>query len=370
MILLLRGGDELGVRRRIQALKVEADGGTGMLTTNLTVLEGRDAKPEDILGPAMTPPFLAPKRLVIVERFLDRWEADPPSQAQEGGGQPRQPREPRGRPLGPFDGMLKSIESGIPETTMLVLTGGEPKGGINPVVARLAKAGATEELHSEPKKDQLLRYIRDEGAARGIRFKTSRAQEQHWDSGEWMQKPETDPVALIGAVSQGSTLDIANELDKLALYTMGREVTVDDVYNISSGDRDVTSFNFLDAIQDGKVGDAIHHMERLNEKEDIGQLLLTNLTTRFRQTATIAELMEENASEDEIGKAMGGAGKWPGLRQAGMRRAKRYGSEGARQALALIAEADYRGKKGEIDNEVALELLVVKLARMAAAGSR
>ncbi len=45
-----------------------------MLESNLNAIDGRDAKPNDILGPAMSVPFLSAKRLVLVEHFLARFE--------------------------------------------------------------------------------------------------------------------------------------------------------------------------------------------------------------------------------------------------------------------------------------------------------
>ena len=128
------------------------------------------------------------------------------------------------------------------------------------------------------------------------------------------------PVALIGSITQGSTLAISNELDKLALYTMGREATVDDVYELCSGDRETTTFSMIDAVQDGKTGDALHYLRRLREKDEVGQLLISMLSTRYKQTAVIVELMDNGASEEEVGRAMGNAGKYPGLRQPAMRR--------------------------------------------------
>ncbi len=357
MILMVRGGDELGIRRRLQRLKDEADGGSGMLATNLSQIAGRDATASDILGPAMTPPFLAPRRLVIVEGFLDRWDGRGQAQREDG----KEPAQPR--TLGPFEVMLTALEGGVPESTILVFTGGDLAQS-NAMAARLKKLGATEEVFREPQKDELLRFVRDEGAARGVRFRASKATGEHWESGEWLRRPEADPVALLAGITNGSTLAISQELDKLALYTMGREVTVDDVYTLCSGDREVTQFNLLDAIQDGKAADALHHLDRLMEKEDVTQYVLTMLTTRYRQTAVVAELMEAGATEDEVGRAMGNPGKYPGLRQAGMRRARRVGSDGARAALAAIAETDSRGKKNEIRHDVGLEMLVTKLARL------
>jgi len=382
VILLLRGGDELAQRRRLQRLKDDADGGTGMLTTNLTQVEGRDARAADIIGPAMTPPFLAPQRLVIVNGFLDRWESDfggseAPKEKADGeagqeptGAQPAAKgsgasRQPRGLPQ--FEPLFAALERGLPPSTVLVLEGGAPKRS-NAMVARLKRIpGVTEEILNEPRKEALLRFVRDEAAARGVRFRASRGTAEHWESGEWMQRQEADPVALLAGITNGHTLAITNELDKLALYTMGREVTVDDVYTLCSGEREVNQFNLLDAIQDGKAAEALHHLDRLRDEADVDQLIIAMLTTRFRQTATVAELMAERVPETEIARALGNAGRYEGLRKAAMRRAGRVGIEGARAALAAIAEADYRAKKGETKHGLGVELLVLKLSRMAAA---
>jgi DNA polymerase III delta subunit len=370
VILLLRGNDELSRSRRLQRLKDDADGGTGMLSTNYIVIEGRDATPQEIIGAALTPPFLAPQRLVLVEGFLDRWESDARAEdaSKDTSDTEPQPAAPdrQAQRLRQFEPLFAAIEAGIPPSTMLVLTGGAPKR-TNPMAARLVKTGAvTEELLNQPEKDDLLRFIRDEGAARGVRFRASKATDQHWENEDWRARPQTDPVALVAGITNGNTMAIAHELDKLALFSMGRDVTVDDVYEICSGDREPNQFAYLDAIQDGKPGDALRLLDRLRERDDVTQLLIAQLTTRFRQAATIAELLEQRAPEEEVGRALGNAGRYPGLRQAAMRRAGKLGLAGARAALAAIAEADFHAKKGDIDHEVGIEILTVKLARLAA----
>ena len=156
--MILRGADELAMHRRLQELKVEADGGSGMLSTNFLAIEGREAKPEEIIGPAMTPPFLAPHRLVLVERLIDRFEPRPPSF--------------QARPIGPFASLLKQLEKGIPPSTMLVFTAGEVRPR-NPLLEALKKlAGTLDEDFPEMKGEPLLRWIRDEANARGLRFRT------------------------------------------------------------------------------------------------------------------------------------------------------------------------------------------------------
>ena len=364
MIVLLRGGDELAMRRRLVELKDEADGGTGLLSTNLVQIDGKDAKAEEIVAAAMTPPFLAPKRLVIVDRFLDRWESTRAEGADDAA-----PPEPK--TFAQYDRLFVALESGVPPSTSLVITGGAV-GRSNPMVKRLKSIkGVAEEVYSEPKRrDEIARFIREEGAARGIRFRSAPANASHWDNQDWQQKRESDPVALLANVTHGGTLAIAGELDKLALYAMGRDVTVDDVYEICSGEQETTQFALVDAMQDGNVRDALNALAALTAKTDVGQLLLTQMATRYRQVATVASLIDAGAEEAEIGKALGAAGNYPGLRKAAMTRARRIGVAGATAAMEAIVEADYHGKKNEIDSDLALELLVIRLAEMAAARGR
>ena len=81
MLIVLHGHDELGIRRRLATLRGEPEDGNGMLGADLALLDGRDVKPDDILGPALTAPFLSPQRLVVVEGLLGRFE---PRGAQRG----------------------------------------------------------------------------------------------------------------------------------------------------------------------------------------------------------------------------------------------------------------------------------------------
>ena len=373
MIVLLRGNDLVGVRRRLQQLRDEADGGTGMLVTNLTVLEGRVARPEEILGPVMTPPFLAPRRMVLVEGFLDRFArreakanepltdgaSDHEDEATADAPVAIKPDEPRGLPA--FEPLIDVITAGnLPESTLLIFTGAGT--GKNAFAEKIAAApGVSDEVLQSPTKDALLRYIRDEGALRGLRFRSGgRAPASDVPYGQG------DPVALLAEITQGDTMRIVNELDKLALYAMGKEATAEMVGRICSGERESNVFKFGDALMDGKTADALLRLEELRAGSDSSQGLIGLLAQRYRQLAVVAELVELRAPDEEIGKAMGAAGKYEGLRKAAVNRARRIGSSGARDAMAAVVETDRRIKLGELDDEVAMELLVLRLAELAA----
>ncbi|HML98825.1 MAG TPA: hypothetical protein PKD75_10120 [Tepidiformaceae bacterium] len=366
MILVLFGANELAMRRRIQELKDEADGGTGMLLTNLVEVDGRDAKPHEVLGPAMSPPFLAPKRLVIVEHLLERFEA-------RGG--------PRGaRALGPWDEFAATLAAGIPDTTTLVFLGqpflaqGQPRfvTKSNPLVARLgAVPGAIVEEHPEIKGKELERYIRDEANLRGIRFRAGQPPREKLEP--WEELPtESDPVLLLASLLQGDTLRIANELDKLSLWASGAQVDVLDAQRVCAGDREPDRFALIDSLMDGNLATALEMLARLRRKGENAQALLATITDRYRVLAQLADLLQENAPEAEIARVLGNAGKYEGLRRAAIARARRHGPRNLRLAYEYLLEADRTNKLGEVDEDLTIEILVMKLCALApaAAGSR
>ncbi|MFN0093372.1 MAG: DNA polymerase III subunit delta [Dehalococcoidia bacterium] len=361
MIVILRGANSVALRRRLQQLKDETDGGSGMLDANYASIDGKDAKPFDILAPAMTPPFLAPRRLVVVDGFLDRFETR------------GEPRASGARPIDAFEDVFKTIDSGLPPTTTVVFTGSEARA-TNPAVARLKQLrGATDEEYGEMRGPELLRYINEEAASRGITFRTGPSREAHIANEEWErargsgEATQSNPAALIAALTNGDTSAIANELDKLALYTLGRAATVDDIYEACAGERDVTTFAFADALMDGKLGQALQTLGRVLRDSGNSQPLLGLLVTRYQTLGEVVDLLARNAPQEDVVKALGNAGKYPGLRDAALARARRHGEAGVRGAFEAIVEFDRRHKLGEVDEEVGLDILVTKLCRVATA---
>ncbi len=359
MILILFGANELAMRRRLQELKDEADGGTGMLLTNLIEVDGRDAKPHEVLGPAMSPPFLAPRRLVLVEHLLERFEV-------RGG--------PRGaRALGPWDQFATDLAAGIPESTTLVFLGqpflaqGQPRfvTKSNPLVARLGTVpGAIVEEHPEIKGKELERYIREEANFRGIRFHAGQVPREKLEPWEELP-PETDPAAVIASILQGDTLLIANELDKLALWSNGAPVDALDVQRVCAGDREPNRFNLVDALMDGDLATALEMLARIKRDGENLQALLATITDRYRVLAQLVDLLEQGAPDDDISRVLGNAGKYERLRRAAIDRARRHGSGKIRLAYQALVEADRTNKLGEVDEELTVEILMMILCALA-----
>ncbi|MGI8926479.1 MAG: DNA polymerase III subunit delta [Tepidiformaceae bacterium] len=338
------GGDQLAIRRRLQELKDETDGGSGMLTTNLLFIEARDAKPHDIIAPASSPPFLGPRRMVVVEGMVERFE----------------PREERGggvRSIEPMRALFTALEAGLPETTTLVFTAGTHSRR-NAFVAALAKVpGVIIEEHSELKRGDVLRYIRDAAALRGLRFRAGPSR-RAIEGGDQRER-ETDPVVLLQSLLQSDTLAIENELDKLYLYTLGGDVTVDTVAEVCAGARQATIFEFVDGVMDGDLRKGYAALDVLRRGSESHEELLFALLGGYRRVATVIDLLEGGATPEAVGVAI--KLPYPGLRDAAIARARRLGPAGLRAAYEALVDADRAHKMGEIKEDVALEVLIARL---------
>lgn len=348
MIVVLLGKNEAAIRRRLRAMRAEVDGGTGMLESNLAVFDA-SATPADVIAAAATVPFLAPRRLVVVEGLLDRFDV--------GRGEARP-----GRALEAWSELLDWLEAACPPTTTVVFVG-SGEGRRNPMLERLrALPGAVVEEYAEPKGESLLRFVREAAAERGIRFATALHDRALPAEGGRGGAREGDPALLLALLTQGDTLTILSELDKLALFAMGREVTGKDVARLCGGERATSVWEFVDAVMDGDLaaaGRALRALERAGESD---QGILALLANGYRTLVTVLDLLEAGVDEESIGKAINRP--YPRLRQAAIRRARSLGREGVLAAYEAIVATDRAIKAGDADPDVALDLLVIRLCAL------
>src|SRR3972149_4037424 len=73
MLHIFTGEDDYSIRQALAAVKKTIGDATALMT-NTTVLEGRQMTIEQLGAAAETVPFLADRRLVIVEGLLERFE--------------------------------------------------------------------------------------------------------------------------------------------------------------------------------------------------------------------------------------------------------------------------------------------------------
>jgi DNA polymerase-3 subunit delta len=334
MILVLYGSDRLTIQRRLRELKQAIDDGTGMAESNITELSDRNVTAGDILAAAMAMPFLAPRRLVLVTGLLDRFGVPEDSSAGT----------PRIAAIGPWQPLFERLREAMPATTDLVFVGGAYRR--NEFIDKLrSNKAVTVEQHQSPRGQQLNRFIADEAEARGM----------HLD----------DPVIrLLAGVFDGDTQTLAGELDKLALFTLGRRATVADVEIICSVTSTSKLWDFTDAVLDGNFVKAFAAQRDLLATQSSVDALIAPLLGVIRTLGHIVDLLEEGKSPAEIGAATGQ--RYPALRDRAINRARRLGYDGIVQLYDLVVSIDRDRKRGIIHDDLALELLTGRLSSVGA----
>jgi DNA polymerase III delta subunit len=237
--------------------------------------------------------------------------------------------------------------------------------GKNPFLERLRELpGAIVQQFDELKGKELVRFVKEEAAARGVRFRAGRSSRKMEPGEEWLRPKETDPAELLANLHPGDTLSLVNELQKLALYSMGNDVGVDDVDLLCSGERSSEIWDFTDAVLDGDPARAFSAMAYLERHRgyELGALVY-RLADAYSKLAVAGEMAAEGAGPEEIGKQIRVTHPFP--RDKTIARARRYGQAGVTAAYDLILEAERTKKQGEVDEEAGMHILVSRLCALA-----
>jgi len=333
LLYLLLGEDDFSIRQSLEEIK----GGIGdptTLMTNTTVLNGQQVTLDQLRGACGTVPFLAQKRLVVIEGLLERFE----------------PRSKSGRKkparLTNQQSEYKSIAAyvrQVPGFTELVLVDGRI-GNRNPLFRELS---AVAQVRSFPwlREAKLRQWIERRVAEEGGNI-SSRAVE-----------------SLARFV--GSNLWImANEVDKLVLFTRGRRIEEGDVRVVVSYAQEANIFAMVDAVLEFRVGVAQELLQQLLKQGAVPVYLLVMLSRQVRLMVRVKGLRDQRKSRNEIQDKLGLTSDFV-LRKA-LAQADKYSLARLTEVYHKLLEADLSIKTGKYDGELALNILIAELGQRSA----
>jgi len=343
---ILHGTDEFRASEALRALRDSLDT-DGTLATNTTTLAGRSLSPQEMIQHAAAPPFLAPVRLVVVEGLLtalgsrkgvvDTWQ--------------------------PFLDFLPMM----PDTNHVVLLEPPPKksdfGRGNAVRGPLFNAlkqhpnvTVTEFAELKPyasrgNPSEVAQWLQDRAVRQRISIEPRAIQ---------------DLAELMGADLRA----LSTELQKLWVYTDGRAITSQDVHLLSPVVREERIFDLVDAVVEGHAARGLTILRAMITRETKAPAFIQVMIARqLRQLVRATELVEANASQDEIANATGVRG-YPLTKL--VRQARATTRQSAEAGLRAAEAADHSVKTGRLQSKdpdvLALELLVVQLAALAPRG--
>ena len=324
---VLHGEDEFTRSETLAGFKRRL-GGSETADLNTIVFDGKKLTLGELHHACDAIPFLADRRLVIVEGLLSRLTAR------------------RGQRLSDskqqlLDALVDYLPH-LPPTTRLVLVEDRVLPSSHPVV----RLGKQEERgyvkrFEQPDDRALPRWIRRRAQKHGGSFEPRAAHHL---------------ASVVGANLR--LLD--QEIEKLVTFSGGeRSVTTDDVETLVPYSQDAVIFDMVDALghRDGRTASKTLH--RLIEEGEHPLGLFGMIIRQFRLLLQVKTLKGEGASPREVAKVLGihpfPAGKLHN-------QATHFTSAQLEKVYRHLSEVDVDIKTGKIDAEVALDLLVAGLA--------
>ena len=329
MIYVLYGADDFSRDGRLREIK-QGLGPQELVEVNTALLEGQRLSFSELEMACNAAPFLAEKRVVVVEELFSRFQW----RGQRGGRRPGiadQGRdEAEWRPL-------KAFLGGMSLTTVLVFVDGPLAAG-NPLLREVAPLATVAEFPLL-RREKLQGWIRDQATILGATL-----------------SPEA--VRALEDLIGGNLRLLHSELEKLALYAAGRSILASDVARLVSGAREATVFVLVDAIIEGRPAQATRFAHQLQNQGERVPSLLAMLTRQVRLMLQAKELISLGVEEDELTARLGLTSSF--VLQKTREQSNRYTLQQMKQLYQKLLQVDLNIKTGRLEEWLALDMLAAE----------
>ncbi len=338
MIHVFHGEEEFGKTEAIAALRHGVSEDPSLLDLNLTGLDGRKTSAAEIMHHCDVPPFLGDYRLVIVSGLLARL-------AGGAGARPEEEQEDTGPGNEMMAWLLRYLPT-VPETTHLVLNESKQLPARHPVLILAAshKQQVEVRVFTAPslKKGELGRWVEQRAKAKGARLEAGVADEL---------------AAFIGP----NLRLIDSEMEKLILHASGRAITHADVRLMVPYAQQANIFDMVDALGNRQTQQAFRLLSQLHSEGAHHLYLLTMIVRQYRILLQVKELARQGLGQDAIAQHLG---LHPFPTGKAMAQAQRYTAQQLASIYDRLLDTDVAIKTGRMEGLLALNLLVVELARI------
>ncbi len=335
MLCILYGEDDFSRQQALDGIK-STIGDETALATNTTVLDALQATVDHLQAVTGAMPFLAEKRLVIINGLLERFEP----RARSGRRKKSAGASNRQNEYQPLADCLVAV----PESTVVLLVDGKISHK-NPLLGALSAKAQVKSfplLRDERNDRKLSRWIESRVAGRG---------------------GSISPQAITLLTNYvGSNLWImASEIDKLVLFTGGRQIEADDVKRVVSYVQEARVFDLVDAILEFRGGVAEKLAEQLMQRGASPAYLLVMLTRQARLIVRVKELKSQRRSEAEIMDRLEMAS--PFVLRRTLEQAGRYSMARLKEVYHRLLQTDLAIKTGRYNADLALNILIAELCQ-------
>ena len=333
MFYILHGDNEFEISERVTDFKQKI-GDESLRDLNINVLDGRRTTLSEVQHAADAIPFLADKRLVIVDGLLTRLASRKAKDGDEA--------TSTGASKDFLNGLIDYVPR-LPETTRLVFVEFQPLNAKHQLI-KLAEQqkGKTVIECRQPLVGELPHWIIDRAKKRGGSIEPGAAQRL---------------ATLIG--SDLRRLDA--EINKLITYVnTSRTITAKDVELLVSDASTSSVFDLVDALgkRDGKR--AAHELHHLLDQGENPLGLLAMIVRQYRLLILVKELQARSMSPDAMAKELG---QHPFVIKKLNEQARNYRDSTQLETIyRRLLDIETEIKTGQTSDVLALDLLVAGIA--------
>lgn len=337
MLYIFHGEDDFTRADALKQLRA-AMGDPQFADLNTTTLDDKNLSFGALRHHADAIPFLADKRLVIVEGMLAR--LDPRRKAGDEEGETEENETEANADL---KQQLLDYLPHLPPTTQLVFVENK-KLHANNVILKYAdkdKKNAQVRLFAAPGASELPDWVVDHTEKKGGAIDFSAA---------------NDLALYLGADLRA----LDNEIEKLILYRNGELIRRQDVQFMVAPAQEQKIFDLVDALGQRKTQRALellHDQLRHNANEFY---LLSMITRQYRILLQVRDLMARGMNTDAIQKQLG---LHPFVAKKMAEQARSYTVEQLENIMRQLLEMDVNLKTSKLEPTLALDLLVVDLTQ-------
>ncbi|MDD4601952.1 putative protein YqeN [bioreactor metagenome] len=320
-------GEESYLTRQVEEAIINAILGPDERDMNLTIFN-QDPSVQDLTGMIETIPFMGGKNVIVVRgtALLKARKGNTDSEEQRAGGN---------------DDLLIKTFSNMPEYSHVVLS-------------------TTEKVD---KRRKLFKII--ESGGRAVEMLPLKLNDvKGWLNGKLTalnKKMAPDAIEhLLGALSLMPQISLGfldNELEKLALYSSGKVITLRDAEQVLASIPEVSVFAMIDALSQKQTGKAL---ELLNEQLAAGDHPLRILALLVRQVRMLWQAKELGAQRLDSKTLAALLGVPPFIGEKIVRQSRNFSASALKQALLALAVTDFELKVGKADR-TAIEKIIIEM---------
>lgn len=298
---------------------------------NMDIVDGRETGLEAIVGMAMTLPFMADRRLVIV-KDAGFFKAKRKSQDdREDAGEEKEDKTNSAE-----KSLLAYLENPVSSTCLIFCT------------------------DSIDKKRKIYKAIEKNGQV--VEFSSLKGKELN----DWIDRKARnlgkiiEPAAMAGLVTAaGSDLQqLSNEIEKLSCYSNSEKITVSDVVEMVSKTAELSIFELVDAVGERNYKKAIKMAREMVFLGEPVIKIIFMIARQFRLIIRAKDLHNRGYADKQVA---GQIQVHPFVAQKCIKQSRNFSMTELKLAMEKILAADSDIKTGRQEPMLSLELLIISL---------